>query len=80
MGLGPLYISGGLCIYQADCACLTGSRRVLQDGRTALHCAAVAGKVAAIQALLAAKADVHAKNNVRGGGGPGRARRRRSGV
>jgi hypothetical protein len=53
---------------QADCACLTGSR-VLQGELTPLHAASVNGKVEAIQALLAAKADVHAKAEVRGGEG-----------
>ncbi len=42
--------------------------RVLQDGHTPLHLAASTDKMAAIQTLLAAKADLHARNNVRGTG------------
>lgn len=38
----------------------------MQKGMTPLHLAVKEGKMAAIQALLTAKADVHAKSNVRG--------------
>ena len=38
-----------------------------QDGETPLHLAASSGHEAAIKALVAAKADVHAKAMVRGG-------------
>ena len=40
-----------------------------QDGRTALHNAATKGHDAAITTLLAAKADIHATDEVRGEGG-----------
>jgi hypothetical protein len=36
-----------------------------QDGRTPLHCAALQGKVEAVAALIAAQADVDAKDQVR---------------
>ena len=45
-----------------------------QDGKTPLHRAARSGKEAMIKALLAAKADVHAKDEV-GVGAGGRVRR-----
>ena len=48
----------------AGWAWLTGSRAV-QDGCTPLHFAAIDDHEAAIKALVAAKADVHAKLNVR---------------
>ena len=61
----------------AEWAWLTGSR-VVQEGTTPLHFAAQMGHEAAIKALVAAKADVHAKDEVRGGvlGGRGGRRRR----
>ena len=59
-------------------AWLTGSR-VPQDGNTPLHLAADNGHAAFVGALLAAKADKEAKENVRGGGGC-RASRGRAGV
>jgi ankyrin repeat protein len=37
---------------------------VAQEGSTPLQCAATKGHEAAIKALVAAKADVHAKNEV----------------
>ena len=43
--------------------------RVVQNGFTPLHFAAQKGQEAKIEALVAAKADVHAKNNVRVGQG-----------
>jgi len=43
-------------------------RRVAQDGETPLHMAIIEfGDMALIEALLAAKADVNAKNEVSGG-------------
>ena len=60
----------------AEWAWLTGSR-VVQDGFTPLHSAAYNGHDAAIKALVAAKADVHAKNTVRGVALGGRGGRRR---
>ena len=50
----------------------------MQYVRTPLHLAAHSGHDAAIEALVAAKADVHAKDEVRGGvlGGRGGRRRR----
>jgi len=42
---------------------------VAQNGRTPLHMAAVRGDKAVIEALLAAEADVNAKDEVRGEGG-----------
>ena len=49
-------------------ACLTG-HRVAQDGDTPLHLVSWSGDADRMRTLLAAKADVHAKNKVRGGGG-----------
>ena len=40
----------------------------MQRNQTPLHQAALNGHEAAIKALVAANADVHAKNHVRGGG------------
>ena len=60
----------------AEWAWLTG-RRVVQDGRTPMHFAAGEGNEASIKALVAAKADVHAKEKVRGGSLGGRGERRR---
>ena len=86
----PLYITevkwctfGGLATVaggagnHAEWAWLKGSR-VAQSQWTPLHDAAYFGRLAAIQALVEAKADVHAKNDVRGGllGGRGRRWRR----
>ena len=68
-------VAGGARKY-AEWAWLTGSR-VVQDGRTPLHFAAGNGYVAAIKALVAAKADVYAKDTVRRGALGGRGRRRR---
>ena len=48
-------------------AWLTGSR-VPQRGRTPLHLAAYYGHAAVVGALLAAKADKEAKDQVKGGG------------
>jgi len=50
----------------AEWAWLTGSR-VVQDECTPLHVAAQNGHTTAIKALVAAKADVHAKDSVRRG-------------
>ena len=50
----------------AEWAWLTG-RYVVQKGWTPLHQAAENGHEAAIKALVAAKADVRGKNEVRGG-------------
>ena len=63
--------------HHAEWAWLTGSRAV-QDGETPLHDAACRGKQVAINVLVAAKADVHAKAKVREGvlGGRGGRRRR----
>ena len=80
--LGALASVAGGARNHAGWAWLTVIRAV-QDGFTPLHQAAANAheldrKEAAIQALVAAKADVHAKNEVRGGvlGGRGRRRRR----
>ena len=51
----------------AEWAWLTG-RRMVQFSRAPLFLAAENGHEAAIKALVAAKADVHAKEEVRGGG------------
>ena len=48
--------------------CLTDRCRAPQE-TTALHCAATYGNAAVVELLLAAKADVAAKNEVRGQGG-----------
>ena len=58
----------GVARTHAGWAWLTG-RRVVQNGDTPLHTASAAlrGNEAVIEALLAAKADVNAKNDVRGG-------------
>ena len=53
--------------HQADWAWLMGSR-VVQMGSTPMHRAASQGQEEAIRALVAAKADVHAKDKVKGGG------------
>ena len=45
---------------------LTRQRAPLQNGETPLHCAAEEGKEGAIGVLLAAGADLQAKNEVRG--------------
>jgi len=50
----------------AEWVWLTGSR-VAQDGDTPLRAAAYSGQEEVIKALLAGKADVNAKNKVRGG-------------
>jgi len=69
--LGALASAEGGARNHAEWACLTG-RRVAQAGWTPLHSAAYHGQEAAITALVAAKADVHATNKVRVGGGAGR--------
>ena len=48
------------------CPCVRACvRPTPQDGRTPLHCAALQGKVEAVAALIAAQADVDAKDQVR---------------
>ena len=66
--LGALASVAGGARNHLGWAWLTGSR-VAQYGDTALHDAAGNGHDAAITTLLAAKADIHAKNKVRGEGG-----------
>ena len=75
--LGGLASVAGGARNHAEWAWLTGSR-VVQNGSTSLHYAASNGDETAIKALVAAKADLHAKDKVRGGllGGRGRRRRR----
>ena len=75
--LGGLKSVAGGTRNHAGWAWLTGSR-VVQHGNTPLHLAAVNGHEAAIKLLVAAKADLHVKANVRGGvlGGRGGGRRR----
>ena len=65
---GALASVAGGARHKPGWAWLTGSR-VAQGGGTALHHAAGHGRDAAITTLLAAKADIHAKNEVRGEGG-----------
>ena len=48
--------------------CLPDRCRAPQFGRTPLHRAAIAGHAAVVEQLLAAKADVEAKDGVRGWG------------
>ena len=69
--LGLLGSVAGGAKDHAEWAWLTG-RRVAQAGETPLHAAACYGREAAITALVAAKADVHAMDKVRVGGGAGR--------
>jgi hypothetical protein len=64
--LGAVVSVAGGARSHAEWAWLTG-RRVAQVGKTPLHMAAFKGHEAAIKALVAAKADVNAKNEVRGG-------------
>ena len=64
--LGALASVAGGARTHAGWAWLTG-RRVAQVGDTPLHKAAQSSFEADIEALLAAKADVNAKNDVRGG-------------
>ena len=64
--LGALASVAGGARTHAGWAWLTG-RRVAQEGETPLHTAAYFGREASIEALLAAKADINAKNDVRGG-------------
>ena len=64
--VGGLASDAGGARNHAEWAWLTESR-VVQFGRTPLHIAAQEGQTAAIKALVAAKADVHAKDSVRGG-------------
>ena len=64
--LGGLASVAGGARNHAMWAWLTGSH-VVKDARTPLHYAAEEGQNAAIKALVAAKADVHAKDNVRVG-------------
>ena len=66
--LGALASVAGGAQNHAEWVWLTG-RRAEQSEHTPLHAAAEKGKEAAIKALLAAKADVHAKGMVRGGRG-----------
>ena len=66
--LGGLASVAGGARNHAEWAWLTVIRAV-QDGWTPLHFAAQKGGDVAIKALVAAKADVHAKNNVRVGQG-----------
>jgi hypothetical protein len=63
----------------AEWAWLTG-RRVAQWGMTPLHSAAQNGHEAAIKALVAAKADVNAKDQVRYGRRGGAEREKGVGV
>ena len=69
--LGGLASVAGRFGNHAEWAWLTGSR-VVQHEWTPLHVAAAQGHEAAIKALVAAKADVHAKDVVRWGGLGGR--------
>ena len=64
---GALASGAGGAGNHAAWAWLTASR-VAQNGMTPLHWAATRGRDAAIRALVAAKADVHAKTDVRVGG------------
>ena len=64
--LGAVALVAGGARNHAGWACLTG-RRVAQNGDTPLHIASFVGNERVIEALLAAKADVHAKDDVRGG-------------
>ena len=75
--LGGIASVAGGARNHAGWAWLTGSR-VVQAGLTPLHYAAGNGHEAAIKALVAEKANVHAKNDVREGvlGGRGGRRRR----
>ena len=66
--LGALASVAGGARNHLGWAWLTGSRAA-QDGSTALHLAAFNGHGAAITKLLAAKADIHATDEVRGEGG-----------
>ena len=64
--LGELASVAGGARTHAGWAWLTG-RRLAQEGDTPLHVASVCGRGAEIKALLAAEADVNAKDRVRGG-------------
>ena len=64
--LGGLASVAGGARNHAQWISLTGGH-VVQFGETPLHRAAHEGREAAIKALVAAKADVHAKDKVRGG-------------
>ena len=66
---------GGGARNHAELAWLTG-RRVAQAAQTPMYMAAQKGHVVAIKALVAAKADVNAKDQVRYGRGGVRGRRR----
>ena len=66
--LGSLASVAGDARNQPGWAWLTGSRGA-QVGGMALHYAARMGHDAAITTLLAAKADIHAEDTVRGEGG-----------
>ena len=65
--------------FYAEWAWLTG-RRVAQKGETPLHHAAIEGHEAAIKALMAAEADVNAKDQVRDGRRGSAEREKRVGV
>ena len=64
--LGGIASVAGGARNHAEWAWLMGSR-VVQDECTPLHVAAQNGHTTAIKALVAAKADVHAKDTVREG-------------
>ena len=63
--LGAVLSVTGAARSHAEWAWLTG-RRVAQVGYTPLYYSATYGHEAAIKALVAAKADVHATDKVRG--------------
>ena len=58
----------GCTVLRGERGCLPDRCRAPQDGWTPLHHAAYEGRAAVVEQLLAAKADVAAKNNVRGAG------------
>ena len=56
-------------VLRGEGGCMPDLCRVPQDGETPLHLAAHRGRVAVVEQLLAAGADVEAKDTVRGQGG-----------